>query len=227
MSETFHDRVLLRISALGTSPRAVSVSAGLDPGYVGKLLKRRSMPNSSSLSRIADAMSISVAYLLTGDDEAPIHSVPSAGTVGTAGSEVRTIFRDLPLRRASSLLRGDGRFHLPAASSEMLFRPPALGPFANAYAFVIPNASLRPLMAPGSLAVACPEKPPACGDAVIVHLRAESGLDDCLIGILADDIGRAVTISLHGQETPSSHETAVVAAAHKILSLAEILGAGQ
>ncbi len=226
MSETFHDRVEQCIAALKTSPRAISLSAGLDPGYVSKLLKRRSMPNGRSLPLIANALKVTEAYLLSGGASGPRASAKRPH-IRMPGSESRTIVRDLPLRRASSSLRGDGLFQLPGSPAEMLFRPPALEPFPNAYAFVVPNASLRPQLAPGDLAVACPEKPTAMSDAVIVHLREASGDADCLIGILSDDIGHTVSVVLHGHETAKTHETAAVTAVHKILSLAEILGAGQ
>lgn len=231
MTETLHQRIERRIAELDTSPRAVSVAAGLDPGYVRKLLKRRHMPNSGALAQLSAALKLPPDHLLSGGiAQMPVEPLETPQTTSRSRRprhESQTVNRDLPIRRGSATLRGDGLFRLPEQAADWLFRPPALSSFSEAYAFVIPNAALRPKFAPGDLAIACPEKPTRKDDLVIVHFQNERDGAGSSVGMLAEDIGQNVVLTLHGHDGNTSHGIEEVSSVHKILSLAEILGAGQ
>lgn len=227
MADTFHDRIQARIAELDTSLHAVSLAAGLDRGYLTKLIKRRSMPNSGALQKLAAALQMSPEKLLGGleEDHDIVAAIPKG--IRKTRPETQTVAKDLPIRRSSSPLRDDGLFALASATTGWLFRPPALAAFHDAYCFSVPNASLRPQFAPGDLALACPDKPTRKGDPVIIHLRDERDGARSSVGILAEDVGREVILTLHGHDGNTSHEIEEVSSVHKILSLAEILGAGQ
>lgn len=228
MSETLHTRIEERIAEMGSNPRAISVAAGLDSGYLRKLLQRRHMPNSACLQAIAEALDLSVSFLLYGKEEGselPKQRPPSQRRADPQASQRLEVARDLPLRRAVGLLHNITQFHLPLQPAAWLYRPPALADMPATYGFLLPNAGLRPHFAPGDLVVACPERPAARGDAVVVRLATEMEHPICIVGRLEEDVGNEVVIFSHGQASPQRYPAAHVLSVDSILSLAQIMGA--
>lgn len=229
MSATIYDRIEQRISELGTTAHAVSVAAGLDRGYLAKLVGRRGMPNADALKKLATALDTSVTWLIEGGDAPPPKTTGPVEPISPpnarrARSETQTVSRDLPLLRGEFTLRADGLFRLPAEHSDWIYRTPALKAFPEAYGLVIPNATRRPKFDPGELVLACPGKPPRKGDAVIVRPAEDRDNANAALGILADDIGHEVPLTVNGQHQTVAHASSSLSSVDKLLSLQEIMG---
>lgn len=229
MTESIYDRIDRRIAELDTTAHAVSVSAGLDRGYLAKLVGRRGKPNSVALGKLARALDTTASWLLDGTDAPPPKS--AGGDEAAAPSitrrtraENQAVSRDLPLLRGEFTLRADGLFRLPSEPSDWLYRTPALKAFPEAYGLVVPNATLRPKFDPGELVIACPGKPPRKGDAVIVRLGEDRDKANAALGILVDDIGHEVLLTLNGQQETVAHAASSLSSVDKLLSLQEIMG---
>ncbi|MCV9964610.1 helix-turn-helix transcriptional regulator [Pararhizobium sp. BT-229] len=228
MTESIYDRIDRRIAELDTTAHAVSVSAGLDRGYLAKLVGRRGMPNSDALGKLAKALDTTVSWLLDGTDSPQPKSASGGETPPSierrTRAETQAVSRDLPLLRGEFTLRADGLFRLPAEPSDWLYRTPALKAFPEAYGLVIPNATLRPKFDPGELVLACPGKPPRKGDAVIVRLGEDRDNANAALGTLADDITHEVLLTVNGQQQTVAHATSSLSSVDKLLSLQEIMG---
>lgn len=228
MTETLHTRIENRIAEMDSNPRAISVAAGLDSGYLRKLLQRRHMPNSACLQKLAEALDLSVSFLLYGSEQTAesqkLRHSPQGRDQQRAADRME-VAKDLPLRRAVGPLQNNTQFQLPLQPAAWLYRPPALADMPATYGFLVPNAGLRPHFAPGDLVVACPERPAARGDAVVVRLATEMEHPICIVGRLEEDVGNEVVISSHGQASPQRYPAAYVLSVDSILSLAQIMGA--
>jgi transcriptional regulator with XRE-family HTH domain len=69
--ETWRDRLSKAVSDSGKSMRAVSLAAGLGPGYVHSILKDEKDPTIENLIAVANATGVSLSYLLYGFEVSP------------------------------------------------------------------------------------------------------------------------------------------------------------
>ena len=82
-------RIQARMEALGLSARSLSLKAGLSERHVGKILERGSGGGAegNTLVKIASALGVSVAWLMTGaEDPQEIQVVPDGEAAPTQGA---------------------------------------------------------------------------------------------------------------------------------------------
>jgi len=71
MTETWRERLDRLIKDRGEAATAVSIRAGCAPNYVHGLLRQGKEPTLDRLGRLARALDVSAAYLLTGATVSP------------------------------------------------------------------------------------------------------------------------------------------------------------
>jgi transcriptional regulator with XRE-family HTH domain len=219
MQEVIHARIQQRLDELKLTPRSVSVQSGLDPGYLRKLLKRKSMPNSGALGKLAQTLQTSVEWLLGGA------SVSEDGSAHSDSQTAQCLKADLPFLHVMPSNGAITAFELGKMPVRWLHRPPALRNGFDAYAFFVPNAALRPRQAPGDLVVASNHKPAGMGDAVVIRMKSGGEVSECHIGYLAEDIGRSIVVQSGHEQTIERFDIEGVDTVSRILSIAEILEA--
>ncbi len=67
-SAPWKDRLLERINELNTNPRKVSIKARLNPTTVNSLLKSARSPKIETAMAVADALGVSIQWLMTGEE---------------------------------------------------------------------------------------------------------------------------------------------------------------
>jgi transcriptional regulator with XRE-family HTH domain len=71
MAGDWRDRVEQRLQETGQSMASVDKRAGFSLGYLSKTLRRSSRPSFENMSALADALEVSVAWLMFGTDIGP------------------------------------------------------------------------------------------------------------------------------------------------------------
>jgi transcriptional regulator with XRE-family HTH domain len=108
----FADRVLGRLERLDLTPEEASRRAGLAPGFVGFMIEgKQDPPRGQRLIKLADALSVSVAYLVGLDPDSPVppeHLEEDQGSLGLmAGDEEALLraYRRLDMSSKAALLQ--------------------------------------------------------------------------------------------------------------------------
>jgi len=190
MADRF-EQVMARISDKleqhGLSERDASIQATGKPDLIRDMRRRRGLPTSDRLDRLARLLGTSSDWLLNGGTEhfPPTDKVRSEirGT-GMAARDVEAAWvgpgPHKPVPLVGSAFGGewsDGiemtELHL-AEVLDYLGRPPSLQTDRDAYAVEIVGDSMAPRFEPGERAFVSPRSPVRIGDDVIVQL-AESG----------------------------------------------------
>lgn len=168
----------------GESERALSVRATGSPDTIRDARRKRSLPGSVKLGRLADALHLSVDQLLGRrpiEDPPRIMEAVRADSVGDVRQRFRGFPRDLPVYGTALghnlNFDGDGNAEIevtlvePTDVINRVLRPPILEGDPEAYAFYVQGDSMFPAHRPGKLRFALTRKPPQIEDDVIVQLR--------------------------------------------------------
>lgn len=66
LDEKWRDRLARAIDSSGKSRRAISIAAGMGPGYVHSILKEGKDPTIGPLLKICDEVNVSLTYIVYG-----------------------------------------------------------------------------------------------------------------------------------------------------------------
>jgi phage repressor protein C with HTH and peptisase S24 domain len=226
-------RIEARLAELGKSPRKASLEVSDNADLFRSILRGKTLnPRSDSLDKIAEALGVTVAWLVGETDAA---STPLASEPRPRRSEVRSanvsvpqryeMPRDLPVYGtvAGSPL-GNGAFQITPDAVDYLRRPPLLEGVRDAYALYVENDSMSPMYSHGDVVIVHPHKPPRLGDPVIIQEVREAGEIAGFIKLLA---GRTADWIITRQLNPAAElrfRRDRVRDLHKVLTLNELLG---
>lgn len=247
IGETVAERVERRLKAVGLSPRAASLKAGLSADAI-RSLRRLSeddpaaTPRGRTLQKLAPVLQTSVEWLLTGDGQEDL-SVREGGrrrsgrgevlaAPGIAVPDPATLPRDLPVVGTAygSIVAGksgvfEGFEIDPERIVDRVGRPPVLAGTPDAYAVYIAGDSMAPLHPAGELRVVHPHRPVRPGDLALIQVRIGPGLP--LAAFLKYFVTRTDNFVVARQINPeATHRFAAntVVAVHRVLSYGELIG---
>lgn len=187
MQPAAFDEVMARIERKldqhGMTEREASLKAVGKPDLIRDMKRRRGLPTSERLARLANLLGTSADWIMYGGPEGPIvdHRVQSEvrGTgMGARDVEAAWISPEpsKPVPLVGTAFGGewtDGiemtELHL-AEVLDYLGRPPSLSGDREAYAVEIVGESMAPRFEPGERAYVSPRSPVRIGDDVIVQL---------------------------------------------------------
>ena len=193
---TSFDEVMARIERKldqhGMTEREASLKAVGKPDLIRDMKRRRGLPTSERLARLAWLLGTTSDWLLHGGMEGPIldrGKLNPDGTVkaeapgaGTTASDVRSAWaapephRPVPL--IGTAFGGEWEADIemtelrPSEVLDYLGRPPELHADPDSYALEIVGESMAPRFEPGERAFVSPLAPVRIGDDVVVQLRA-------------------------------------------------------
>ncbi|MEN2977881.1 S24 family peptidase [Tistrella bauzanensis] len=220
-------RIEERLAVLKLSDRAASLRAGLQPDAI-RSIRRGSVPRTDRIERLAQALGVSVEWLLSG---APTADQPTATpapppfemaapidmTSGRGSSPSRT--RDLPVHGAAGLSDG---FIFDGRPREWTARPEALDGAPNGYAVYVRGDSMQPRYLAGELVHVNPNRPITPGCYAVVLIRQDDGAP--LRGLIRQYVGQsAETITLRAlhPDAVTAYSTDEVAAIHRIVGTSD------
>jgi transcriptional regulator with XRE-family HTH domain len=91
------DRIQGRLDRLGLTPEEASRQAGLPPGFIDLLLDgRQAPPRGQRLVKLADVLSVSVAYLVGLDPDEPVppeYLAEDQGSLGLLATDEEALLR--------------------------------------------------------------------------------------------------------------------------------------
>jgi phage repressor protein C with HTH and peptisase S24 domain len=194
--------------------------------------RRGKTPGSDKAVKIADALGVSVRWLVTGEDDPKVLTeVRGAGPVGA--EEVRDHFfggqKLKPLPLYGSAIGGEfGEVDEHIELTELnltevldyLARPTSLANDRDAYALTVVGDSMEPRFRPGEQVAVSPRSPISIGDDVIVQLRAEETDDDRVRMVLIKQLVRRTSTHVELRQYNPAHTFRVdakrIAAMHKV-----------
>jgi len=180
-SNSLGSRLNELIEKSGRSRRALAESSGVPESTIRNIITGvTDHPRGDTLIKLAQALSVSEQYLLTGHDQAAAEADSISATPGYP-SEVRfapevkvpiafNLPKDLPtLGTAAGSELGQGAFQLSTDVIEYVRRPPGLFGVKDAYALYVEGDSMYPRFEPGDLIFCHPHKKPRGGDYIVVQ----------------------------------------------------------
>jgi len=240
--QTLRERVRERLELTGKSALGVSKEIGANTGYVRDLLDpaKTSIPSAARLARIAQALGTTTDWLIgTADSPEQPHSevsfreppnlwngpqtagIPLLGTAYCDDLAVETVDGNGEMKIERVLLEQDH-------TVRMIMRPPALWAAKDAYAIYFHGSSMEPRFRQGDIGVVDPRRPPRPGEDVVAQLNDGNGGQD-VITVLVKELGRTTSdhVELTQFNPPITFKVPrrQIARLHRIVSLAELLGA--
>ena len=195
--ETSFEEVMARIERKldqhGMTEREASLKAVGKPDMIRDMKRRRGLPTSERLARLAHLLGTTSDWLLHGGMEGPIldrSRLNPDGTLksedpgaGTRASDIRGAWAAPEPHRPVPLIGTafGGEWDADIEMSELrlsevldyLGRPPELQTDPDSYALEIVGESMAPRFEPGERAFVSPLSPVRIGDDVVVQLRAK------------------------------------------------------
>jgi transcriptional regulator with XRE-family HTH domain len=189
------ERIEMRLQELGKSARSLSLAAGLGPDGIRNVLRARSKyPRADTIAKIAQALDVSVAWLLgheaAAGAPAPPDTPPSGGAELVAPAPDMLLdtlpegaidlhrARRVPLLRTSPHPDKDNRLCIEQAVVEYICCPPALQYVHGLYAFYMRGKSMWPRYQDGDLVFVSMFRPIRQGDDVVLYPHAPAWLND-------------------------------------------------
>lgn len=195
--ETVFDEVMGRIERKldqhGMTDREASLKAVGKPDMIRDMKRRRGLPTSERLARLANLLGTTTDWLLHGGLEGPIldrRALNPDGTVkaevpdaGTTASDVRAPWASPEPHKPVPLVRSafGGEWEAEIEMTELrlsevldyLGRPPELQMDPDSYAVEIVGESMAPRFEPGERAFVSPLSPVRIGDDVVVQIKSD------------------------------------------------------
>ena len=187
-------RIERKLDQHGMTDREASLKAVGKPDLIRDMKRRRGLPTSERLSRLANLLGTTSDWLLHGGLEGPILDRAMLNPDGTikperdpapTASDVYSAWADpgpyKPVPLIGSAFGGEWEAEIEMTElrfSEVLdylARPPFLQMDAESYALEIVGDSIAPRFEPGERALVSPLSPVRIGDDVVVHLKGPDG----------------------------------------------------
>ena len=228
-NEALIARIEQRLGALGLSANAASEAAGLERTYIRNIMNGKSRgPRGENAMRLAKALGCPVEWLLGGGD-GPGTSIPNADDLVLADRKVplrSEMPRDLPVLGTAAGARSEteGAVVMGGGPVEFLRRPSVLQGVDDAYVVYIVNDSMEPAFPHGEAACVHPHRPVKPGDNVVIQVRDENGDTYAYVKVLVRRTDAEIVCKQHNPPREMVFPRAHVAAIHKILSVAELIG---
>lgn len=227
------DRIRERIEKLETTAHAVSLKAsgGRSKDVIANIYRGTSKnPRSDTMQNIADALGVTVDWLLHGDGEPPPPKLdqPPRSNLRIA-QEVQVplrgdLSRNLPVMgtAAGSLA---GAFVFDGGVIDYVMRPPALAHVKDAYAVYIDGSSMEPAHLHGELRFVHPHRPPQIGDTVVVVAKyTEDGPQEGFIKRLVKRTPTHIVVEQFNPKATIEFNRAYVSTFHKVMSMNDLFG---
>jgi phage repressor protein C with HTH and peptisase S24 domain len=197
-----YERIDRQREELGISARELSMRVTGKPDFIRDLRRRGHAPSADNLARMAEALGISVDWLLGRsaskdpvrsevaisdqrlDWTASLSTLPPIPLVGT-GDCATIIFED----QTGKMLEIERCSFDADHTVRMIARPPALRGAHDLYAIYFQGESMMPRFEPGEVGIVDPRRPAAPGDYVLVQLN--NGEEDHVTSVLVKRLVRA------------------------------------
>lgn len=232
------ERIDAQRERLGITARELSMRVTGKPDLIRDLRRRGHAPSADNLSGIAEALSVSVDWLLGRsissapvlsevtfsdrriDQRAPIGDLPPIPLVGT-GDCATIQFED-----ATGKMLDVERCSFDSDHTvRMIARPPALRGARDLYAIYFHGESMMPRFEPGEVGIVDPSRPAGPGDYVLVQLN--NGEEDHVTSVLVKRLVRSNGLELVLEQFNPPAIFAVpkarVARVHRILPQTDLL----
>lgn len=209
MSTMIHERIRQAIENKGLTLEAAAKLAKLDRGYFQKLFERENAnPRADTLSKIANVLDVSEAWLMTGVEPRPLTPTQTSPIINlNSGLAPAPSFhpQDLPMDvevlGTAAGSHGRGAFQLTGDVIDRVRRPPALFGATGVFALYVEGYSMAPQYNPGDLVYLNPNRPPRPGDIVVVQSQHhEHDGTEATIGIFMRQNEKSVVIKKHNPE---------------------------
>lgn len=228
------ERMRLRIEQLGTNPRAVSIAATGKPDAVRQILMGRvKSPRADTITGLASALGVTESWLLHGTDGGVPPPTgqpqPNASSVPIPMPATATMPRDVPVfgTAAGSVMGAQqGAWQMTSDPVDYVRRAPGLATAKDAYALYVENESMEPRYPPGELVFIHPGRPVRSGDVVVVQTQnAEHAPIETYIKIMVRRSNGDVICRQYNPEAEIRFSGNTVVSVHRVLTMAEVLGA--
>lgn len=224
MPNVLRERIKLRLSETGRSPREVSLAATGKPDTVRNILRGLSkMPAADTLQLLAEQLGVGTDWLLGLTED----RTPRRQSIRAVAPELpRTATPvDVPVMGTAAGSHESGAFQLNTGVVDWIRRPPALVGARDIYALYVEGNSMEPQFSPGDLVYIHPHKPPRIGDAVIIQQKLSAGDDiTATIGILRRVNSETILIEKHNPKAEIPITRSVIISIHKVLTVNELFG---
>jgi phage repressor protein C with HTH and peptisase S24 domain len=180
---TMGQRIHLRRAALGLSQAGLAADLEVGQSTVAKWENGPNTPRSSTLPRLAARLQVTVAWLISGEDEgAAAGTAPPEPALPEAGPETAPLIRR-PISRGERNLPvfgvavggDDAWFELNGQVHEYVERPAQLEGVHNGYALFVLGDSMEPRYLEGEIVYINPNRPVTAGSFVAVEFKSEDG----------------------------------------------------
>lgn len=245
MTNALHERIRQRLDILQLSEEAASLRMGADRSYLRKLFDRPdSSPRGATLTRLAQALDTTEAWLLTGkgDDEIPpgamgfvTHlafepemTVPQASKAPKAAPPLparQAMPLDVPVMGTAAGSHLRGAFQFEGGIIDYVRRPPGLMNAKDIYALFVEGTSMEPQFFAGDLIYVHPHRPAKAGDIVVITCKnGEHQSEEATLGIYRRKTEKAVVIAKHNPKAEIELNRGLVTAIHRVLTTNELFG---
>ncbi len=185
---TSSERIRERRILIGLSQAQLAADLGVDQSTVAKWETGPNSPRPRALSRLADRLGVTVAWLLEGEQGAAGQR-PAGAELHRYGPFAKGP-RDLPVLGVA-VGGDDAFFELNGEVHEYVERPTQLEEVRNAYALYVVGSSMEPRYFEGEIVYVNPNRPVSRGCFVVVELQsADQG---GATGMLKQFLGRSAS----------------------------------
>ena len=192
-----------------------------------------SRPRLNTLEKIAEALEVSVDWLLTGNtpnvaetEKTRTNSKMSdvKFTNGTL-SPRQYMPQEVPVMGTAACNSDNGSFKLDTSIIDYVHRPPALLMTKDIYALYVEGDTMEPRFKAGDLVFVHPRKPVRIGDSVVVQIAKT--IDEpiaSMIAVMAKRTSHDVFLQKYNPDQIINFDNANIVSIHKIFEMRELFG---
>lgn len=217
-----HERMRQQLDAVGLTPNAASVAAGLDKSYLRKLFERPgSRPNASSSRKLSPILRMSIEELAGGNLPGDLRTHRPINEPNVS----RDSLPPIPVRGTVAGSHESGAFQFDGSDIEYIDRYPALADRPKVYALYVEGDSMAPEHKPGAIRFVDPSVLPRVGDTVVVTVMDP---DRGLFAVLGHLVrrGDAVVIGKLNPPQEIEYPKLLIHTIHHVMTDNELAGRG-
>ena len=192
-----------------------------------------SRPRLNTLEKIAEALNVSIDWLLTGNtpnvaetEKTRTNSEMSDVKFNNSTLPPRQYMpQDVPVMGTAACNTDNGLFKLDSSIIDYVHRPPALLMTKDIYALYVEGDTMEPRFNAGDLVFVHPHKPVRIGDSVVVQIaKTIDEPIEAMIAVLAKRTSHEVVLKKYNPEKIINFDNANIVSIHKILEMRELFG---